>query len=59
MSEKYIRTFLYVLLIIACIVIVGHLEYQEIQDDIQAQTDCRVQDTEDLTPTLSCRKEAE
>lgn len=46
MKEKTIRTILYVLLLIAGILIVGHMEYKQIQEDIQAQTDCRVQDSE-------------
>jgi len=46
MKTKNLKTILYVLLIVAGILIVGHMEYQEIQEDIQAQADCRMPDTE-------------
>lgn len=47
MKEKTIKNILYFLLIVAGVLIVGYTEYQQIQEDIQAQEDCRVQDTEE------------
>lgn len=46
MKAKTIRQIVYVLLIAAGILIVGYMEHQQIQEDIQAQADCRVQDSE-------------
>lgn len=46
MKAKTIKQIVYVLLVIAGILIVGHMEYEQIQEDIQAQVDCRVQDIE-------------
>lgn len=46
MMDKKVRTVFYVLLIIALVLFASHLEYQQVQEDIQAQADSRVPDTE-------------
>lgn len=49
-NERKIRNVLYVLLIIGLVLLASNLEYKQIQEDVQAQTDCRVKDNEDITP---------
>lgn len=44
MKERTIRLILYVLLIVGAMLLASHLEYKEVQEDRQAQIDCRVQD---------------
>lgn len=44
MKKRLIKQILYVLLILGSILLASHLEYKEIQDDQQAQKDCRMQD---------------
>lgn len=44
--EKRIKNVLYVLLIIGLVLLASHLEYGQIQEDIQAQEDCRLVDSE-------------
>lgn len=44
MKENTLRNMLYILLITGLILLVSHLEYRELQDDRQAQVDCRVKD---------------
>ena len=46
--EKRVRTILYILLLIVLVLFASHLEYQEIQEDSQAQADCRAKDNEQL-----------
>lgn len=42
--EKRLRTVLYILLIIGVVLLYSHMEYQQIQEDKQAQKDCRIVD---------------
>lgn len=44
MKEKTLKNVLYILLIVGLVLLVSHLEYQELQDDRQAQVDCRAKD---------------
>lgn len=43
-KEKKIRTILYILLAIGVVLLYSHMEYQQIQEDKQAQKDCRTVD---------------
>ncbi len=47
-TERRVRTILYLLLIAALVLLASHLEYQQIQEDIQSQADCRIKDSEQL-----------
>lgn len=46
MKTNLIKTTLYILIIMSAILIVGYLEHQQMQEDAQAQKDCRLQDEE-------------
>lgn len=46
MKRQTAKQIVYILIVLVAILLVSHLEYKEIQDDKQAQIDCKIQDTE-------------
>lgn len=46
MKRRTAKQLAYILIVLGVILLVSHLNYKEIQDDKQAQIDCKIQDTE-------------
>lgn len=46
MKRRTAKQLAYILIVLGAILLVSHLNYKEIQDDKQAQIDCKIQDTE-------------
>jgi len=45
MKKKNVKNIVCVLIVIFLILLASHLEYEQIQEDLQAQEDCRLQDS--------------